>query len=104
MNAAEMVAREYAGPCRRVGDRRTWNEPATGFGDCGKTISNRVAAHAEIDLIEAQCAQEAAQERLAHAIAAAQLLVNELRLARAASVAARRAARDACGVLSGAES
>lgn len=94
------VTDSYHGP-----DRRTpCDEPDLFPTGRGKLVSNRNAAYVEQYLMETQAASDAAQQRVAHAIATMQTLQNELRAARAACVAARQAARTATGILSGAES
>ena len=97
-----MSAAEYlVGNERRVGERRACDETPTASGRRGELVHRGNQAHIEIQLIEAQCAQEAAQDRIGHAVAAAQLLLNELRQARAAATAARQAARNATSIVSG---
>lgn len=101
MSAAEnMVVRE-----RRNGDRRSTHlHVATPNERRGETLNRDERARTETLLVEQQAAADSALEALAHAIAASQTLLNELRAARAASVASRRAAHLAAGQISGAAS
>lgn len=103
MAAADtMVAPSYDGPCRRLQlDRRSCDH-ATRLADRrGELFNRHQSARVETLLVEQQAAAEHALEATAHAIAAAQTLMNELRAARAAAVASRRAAHLAAGAISG---
>lgn len=98
MSAAEqMVAVE-----RRVSDRRASLHVATAADRRGKSFSTHDIARLEVLLVEVQAAAQHAREQEAHAIAAGQTLMNALRHARAAVVAAERAAHLAAGAVSGA--
>lgn len=103
MSAAEnMVARE-----RRQGDRRSTHlhlatpgeRRGKEFGDLNTHQQSRL----EQLLVEVQSAAHYAQVADEAAIAAAQRLTDALRVARAAAVAAERAARLAAGQVSGAD-
>lgn len=97
MSAAEnMVVDE-----RRVSDRRAQRHLESAPEPRGKTFNSHERAHTEVLLCETQAAADSALEALSHAIAASQTLLNELRAARAASVASRRAAHLAAGQISG---
>lgn len=71
----------------------------------GKSFdSTHLQSRVELLLVETQAASQHSREATAHAIAAAQTLFNELRAAKAACVAAERAAHLAAGAISGAAS
>ena len=90
---------------RRRGDRRsTPLHLATPDERRGKSFTTHERAHTETLLCETQAAADYALDALAHAIASSQTLLNELRAARAASVASKRAAHLAAGQVSGATS
>lgn len=97
MSAAESLV----APERRMGERRSSLHAVTTEKRCGESLSSHERSHTEVLLCETQAAAEYALEATAHAIAAAQTLMNELRSARAASVASRRAAHLAAGQISG---
>lgn len=106
-----MSAQEHEAPTglvageRRRGDRRASHlHIATPADACGKSFTTHERAHTETLLVETQAAADHALEALAHAVAASQTLLNELRSARAASVASRRAAHLAAGQVSGSKS
>ena len=89
---------------RRVSDRRACSHLRTVPEPIGKSFNSHERAHTEALLCETQAAADHALDALAHAVAASQTLLNELRAARAASVASRRAAHLAAGQISGAAS
>lgn len=93
--AAEMVVHE-----RRVGERRASMHRAMPDERRGKQFSGHDVARLELLLVEVQAAAQHAREQEAHAIAAGQTLMNALREARAACVAAERAAHIAAGAVS----
>lgn len=102
MNTArDLVGREGE---RRVADRRAQLHVVTPDTTRGKEFTTHDRARMELLLCEQQAAADHVIEAVAHAIAASQTVLNELRAARAASVASRRAAHLAAGQISGAES
>lgn len=90
-----VVPDRYVGVERRTPSDRRTSDAALGLCKTPNTIGVE-------ELVEAQAATEEAQKAIAHAVAAAALLLNELKYAKSASIEARRAAHRAAGVASGA--
>lgn len=99
MAAMEMVEAE-----RRQADRRACLHVATDADRRGELLNRDERARTETMLCETQAAADHALDALAHAISASQTLLEALRVARAASVASRRAAHLAAGAVSGTSS
>jgi hypothetical protein len=97
-----MAARELVAAERRQGERRSSHLHLAPDPDPrGELLNRSERAHVEIDLIEVQCAVEAALDRASHSIAAQKLIDNELRALRAALKSALDASRSATRTVSG---
>lgn len=102
--AAHTVGPSYEGPCRRQLDRRSYDYLASPPPSRGELFNRHERAHVETLLVEQQAASEHALTAISHAAAALQTLANELRAARAAAVASKRAGHLAAGAVSGVDS
>lgn len=100
-----MAAQNLVVDERRVSDRRAQRHLEAAPEPCGKSSDEDWTTHTrsrvELLLVEQQAATEHAVEALSHCVAALQTMTNELRAARAAAVAANRAAHLAAGAVSG---
>lgn len=101
MATVEMVG---LGADRRTGDRRALLHEATAADAVGFSFTGGDRARTETMLCEAQAAAYYARTAVAHAIAAGKTAENALREAKAACVAAERAAHLATLAISGATS